>query len=268
MESANRKRRTPLKRGLEMLLAIVIGLLLLLAVLMMFLDGIIFQPPRWRDMPEEPLLLQSDQETIAALYYPADSPVILYSHGNGEDLSTVRYKLRDFQQRGFAVIGYDYQGYGASTGKPSVKGTYRNIETVYRFLTESEKIPPEKIIVMGYSVGSGPSCWLASHFPVGGLILEAPFASIFQVVFPFANLPGDRFPNHKHIRQCQVPILIFHGEKDSVIPVRNSKKLFEAALEPKKLILIPKAGHFDIEDHLGEQYWQEIQEFSKNLKQQ
>ena len=121
---------------------------------------------------------------------------------------------------------------------------------------------------MGYSVGSGPSCWLASHFPVGGLILEAPFASIFQVVFPFSNLPGDRFPNQKRIRQCRAPILIFHGEKDRVIPVRNSKKLFETAPEPKKLILLPKAGHYDIEDHLGEQYWKEIQEFIKSLTPQ
>lgn len=251
-----------------MLCAVVLGLLLLLTILMLFPEGIIFQPPRWQGMPEKPLQLQSGQETIAALYYPGNSPVILYSHGNGEDLSTVRHKLREYQQRGFAVIGYDYQGYGASTGKPSVNGAYRNIEAVYRFLTEREGIPHEKIIVVGYSVGGGPSCWLASRFPVGGLILEAPFASAFQVVFPFANLPGDRFPNQKHIRQCQVPILIFHGEKDRVIPVRNGRKLFETAPQPKKLILIPKAGHFDIEDHLGEQYWQEIQEFSKNLKQQ
>lgn len=250
-----------------MLYAVVLGLSLLLTGLMIFPEGIIFQPPRWKGMPEKPLLLQSGQETIAALYYPADSPVILYSHGNGEDLSSVRHKLHEFQQRGFAVIGYDYQGYGASSGKPSVKGAYRNIEAIYRFLTESEKIPPEKIIVTGYSVGSGPSCWLASHFPVGGLIVEAPFASAFQVVLPFSNLPGDRFPNLKHIRQCQVPILIFHGEKDRVIPVRNGKKLFEAAPEPKKLILVPGAGHYDIQENLDEQYWQEIEEFSKSLKQ-
>ncbi|NMA21400.1 MAG: alpha/beta hydrolase, partial [Lentisphaerae bacterium] len=147
-------------------------------------------------------------------------------------------------------------------------GAYRNIEAVYRFLTESEKVPPEKIIVMGYSVGSGPSCWLAGHYPVGGLILEAPFASAFQVVQPLPSLPGDRFLNQKHIRQCQAPILIFHGEKDRVIPVRNSRKLFEAAPEPKKLILVQEAGHYDLEEHLEERYWQEIQEFVKNLKRQ
>ncbi len=249
-----------------MLLAIVLGMSLLLTVLMIFPERIIFQPPRWQGMPEKPLLLPSGSETLAALYYPADSQVILYSHGNGEDLSTVRHKLRKFQQRGFAVIGYDYQGYGASTGKPSVKGAYCNIEAVYRFLTESEKIPPEKIIVMGYSVGGGPSCWLASRFPVSGLILEAPFASAFQVVLPFPGLPGDRFPNLRRIRSCRVPILIFHGEKDRIIPVRNGKKLFEAAPQPKKLILVPKAGHYDLQEHLGEQYWIEIQEFIASLE--
>ncbi len=265
MVSPARKQTYTLKQGLNMLLAVVLGLLLLLTVLMIFPERVIFQPPRWQGMPEKPLLLQAASETIAALYYPADSPVILYSHGNGEDLSTVRYKLREFQQRGFAVIGYDYQGYGASTGKPSVKGAYRNIEAVYRFLTEKEGIPPEKIIVTGYSVGGGPSCWLASQFPVGGLILEAPFASAFQAVLPFSNLPGDRFPNLKYIRQCQVPILIFHGEYDRIIPVRNAKKLFAAAPEPKKLILVPGAGHYDLQDCLGEQYWQEYLEFVNRL---
>lgn len=250
-----------------MLLAIVIGLLLIMILLMLFPERIIFQPPHWQGMPEKPLLIDSGEEKIAVLYHPGDSWVILYSHGNGEDLSTVRYKLQQYQQRGFAVIGYDYQGYGASTGKASVEGACRNIEAVYRFLTESEGIPPEKILVAGFSVGSGPSCWLAAHFPIAGLILEAPFASTFQVVLPFANLPGDRFPNHQHIRRCQAPVLIMHGEKDRVIPVRNGKKLFAAAAEPKKLILVPETGHYDLEEGLGAKYWQAYQQFIDSLPQ-
>ena len=253
------------KRGLRMLLAIVIGLFLLLVLLMFFPERIIFQPPRWQGMPETPLLIDSGREKIAALYHPGDSWVILYSHGNGEDLSTVRHRLRQYQQRGFAVIGYDYQGYGASTGKASVEGACRNIEAVYRYLTESEGVPPEKILVTGFSVGSGASCWLARNFPIGGLILEAPFASAFQAVLPFSNLPGDRFLNHRHIRQCQAPVLIIHGEKDRIVPVRNGKKLFAAASEPKKLILVPEAGHYDFEERLGEKYWQAYQQFIESL---
>lgn len=249
-----------------MALAILLGLLFLLIILMIFPERIIFQPPHWQGMPEKPMLLDAGSEKIAVLYYPGDSYVILYSHGNGEDLSSVRHTLQEYHKRGFAVIGYDYEGYGASTGKPSVQGACRNIEAVYRFLTETENISADRILVTGYSVGSGPSCWLASRYPIAGLILEAPFASAFQVILPIAGLPGDRFLNWQHIRDCKAPILIFHGEKDRVIPVRNGKKLFAAAPEPKKLILIPEAGHYDLKECLGEKYWPAYQEFTDALK--
>lgn len=78
--------------------------------------------------------------------------------------------------------------------------------------------------MIGFSVGSGPACYLAEKYPVGALVLEAPFASAFQVVLPFGGLPGDRFPNAERVRNIKVPLLVIHGRKDRVIPVRNGKK--------------------------------------------
>ena len=200
--------------------------------LMMFLDGIIFQPPRWRDMPEEPLLLQSGQETIAVLYYPADSPVIATATAMGKT-SALSAKLRDFQQRGFAVIGYDYQGYGASTGKPR-QGTYRNIEAVYRFLTESEKS-----LLKNHSDGifGRERCILLAGQPFSSWrpdsgSLSPPFSRSFSLLPTYlatASPTTSIFANASAHPD-------FPWRKDSVIPVRNSKNSSRQLPNPKLIL--------------------------------
>lgn len=109
-------------------------------------------------------------------------------------MSSVRHLLAEYQRHGYSAAGYDYEGYGASAGKPSSAAACRDIEAVYHYLTGEKGISPAEIVVIGFSVGSGPACYLAEKYPVGALVLEAPFASAFQVVLPFGGLPGDRFP--------------------------------------------------------------------------
>ena len=257
-----------LKYALRSSSLVFIGSIMSLSILASFAEKIIFQPPRWHGMPEQPFFLDSGSERIACLYYQGTEPyVILYSHGNAEDLSSVRHKLQAYREQGYSVIGYDYQGYGASSGKPSVAGACRNIEAVYKYLLEVKKLEPRHILLVSYSVGSGPTCWLAGKYPIGGLILEAPFASAFQAVLPFAGFPGDRFLNQEHIQKCQAPLLIIHGTRDRIVPVRNGKKLYRLATSRKKLVLVPKAGHYDYAERLGQQrYWQYYREFTQQLK--
>ena len=269
--SATYKRlcKTIAKYSLRLLFLLLIGLIMSCSILSIFAEKIIFQPPRWKGMPEQHFYIDSGTERVACLYYPGSMPyVILYSHGNAEDLSSVRHKLRAYQEQGFSVIGYDYQGYGASSGKPSVAGACRNIEAVYKYLLEERKMKPQQILATSYSVGGGPACWLAGNYPIGGLILEAPFASAFQAVLPFAGFPGDRFLNQEHIQKCQAPLLIIHGTKDRIVPVRNGKKLYRLAAGPKKLVLVPKAGHYDYADLLGDAYWQHYHDFVCQLEQE
>ncbi len=253
------------KRALvRILIALLIGVFAFFFLLAFFVEKILFQPPPQNPFPKAKML-DTGGESIAVYFLPASAPkngrVVLYSHGNAEDLSTVSFLLEEYQKAGYDVIGYDYEGYGASGGKPSVRKTYRDITAVYRYLTEVKKFPPETIVVIGFSIGTGPSCYLAEKFPVGALVLEAPFASAYQVILPFGGIPGDPFPNAERMKRIKTPVLVIHGEQDCVIPIRNGRTVYARAVSPKIFHAVPNAGHNDLKEVLGTRYWNILDEF-------
>jgi pimeloyl-ACP methyl ester carboxylesterase len=182
---------------------------------------------------------------VAAIWIPnaETNKVFLYSHGNGEDISDLASIFADFSRAGFSILGYDYPGYGLSAGKPSEQSAYAAAETAYRFLTERCGVAPSDIIVLGRSIGSGPACYLAEKFPVGGLVVESGFTSASRVVTRIRILPFDPFPNIRRIRNISCPKLFIHGTDDRVIHVSHGKALFAAAKEPKELLVIDQTGH-------------------------
>ncbi|MGN0872665.1 MAG: hypothetical protein ACI4UV_15875 [Victivallales bacterium] len=112
-------------------------LVLFAVVLGCCVESLLFRPPAWNGNKDEFTMLDAGSEKIALLYYPGapGGKVILYSHGNAEDLSSVRHLLREYQSHGYGAAGYDYEGYGASAGKPSSAAACRDIEAVYHYLT-------------------------------------------------------------------------------------------------------------------------------------
>lgn len=242
----------------RVLFYIIFILFSLLITGLILMEKLLFPAPQ---SPEKAgnITLRSNDELLDALYLPKKSAdaVILYSHGNAETLSSIKPRLYEFYAHNYSVLAYDYAGYGNSTGKPGEKQAYMDIESAYRFLTQQEKIPPEKIIVAGYSVGSGPSSYLATEYPVKGLLLIAPFASAAQVKLPF-TIPFDRFNNARRLKNKATDLLIFHGTNDRIIPLRNSRKIFQQSSGSKKLIVVPGAGHNDILKFTGNSFWQEL----------
>ncbi len=251
------------KKHRKKLLKSAVGIAVAVPTFFLFLNGcvadkVIFQPPS-RHLFTVPLIyLEVEPGLRIALRYlpPAGngSLVILYSHGNAEDLSYMENYLQEFRFRGYGVAAYDYEGYGQSDGKPSEANAYRDIERVYRFLTDEEKIAPERIVIYGTSVGSGPACYLAEKVPAAALVLEAPFTSAFSVI-NLGWLPGDRFPNLRRIGNIRMPVLIIHGDRDSVVPFSHGKELYDKANEPKKFYHVKGAGHNNIHPTAGEEYW-------------
>ena len=262
--------RAGFKRRLKrMLLIIVITIAAFLALAGCFCDKLIFQPPRSGVEPDKDMtMLQVAPDVkIALIYLPSPAAVytLLYSHGNGEDLFDLKSFLAGYSRHGYSVLCYDYEGYGASQGIPGEQNTYRDIEAVYRYMTGTLKIPPDKIILYGRSVGSGPTCYLAEKHPAAGMILQSPFTSTFKVVCP-VPLPFDRFPNLQRVTNIKMPILIMHGRLDGVIPFQHGRTLFQAAGEPKYFFEIPDAGHNDLEYKAGDRYWLELDKFAKSLQ--
>jgi fermentation-respiration switch protein FrsA (DUF1100 family) len=187
------------------------------------------------------------------------------SHGNAEDIT----RVEDWVQKVFLpkvksnVFIYEYTGYDNSGQKPCEKFVYSDCEAAYWFLSNILKISPNRIIAYGRSLGSGPSCYLASKHPIGGLILQTPLCSIYRVVIEFKfTMPGDMFPNIDRIKQVECPLLIIHGTKDEIVPIDHSKELFEKASSSKKMaFFVEGAGHNNIESVAGMPLFETIQNF-------
>ena len=245
------------KRPIYSLLSIY---LIFFIIVLFFADALIFQPPAgtYSDTQQNLVLLVNDkQQEVASVYLEAEPnrPTILWSHGNAETIGTA-FPLLQYLNRneGIGFIAYDYPGYGLSEGKPNEQGCYANIEATWKFLTEDKKIAPENIIILGQSVGSGPSTYLAEKVinagtPPSALILISPFTSINRVPFGVNVFPNDRFSNISRIKNITCPLLIIHGDKDKVISQSHGKELFEKSpldATKKQFLDLKDTGHNDL----------------------
>ncbi len=232
-------------------------------------DGLIFQAQSstYRDTPEILKVRSATGKMISVLYLhnPAAQYTLLVSHGNAEDLGDDRDWLELLRRTGFSVFGYDYEGYGTSEGKPTEKSAYADELAAYQYLVGTLQVPPDRVIIMGRSVGTGPAIFLAARRTSAGLILQSPFLSAFRVLTHVPILPFDKFPNYREIRHVRCPVLIMHGSADSIIPPWHGEKLFQLANSPKQLVLLEKAGHNDVGFSARPAYLAAIKSFRDQL---
>ncbi len=229
-------------------------------------DRLIFQPQSssYKDTEEILKLTTSDGIQISAIHLqnPKAIYTLLYSHGNAEDLGDIRPVLNDLVTMGFSVFAYDYHGYGTSHGNPTEPNTYHDINAVYDHLTQKLKVLPDRIILYGRSVGTGPAVDLASRKPVAGLILESPFVSAFRVLTRIPILPFDKFQNIKKIPKIHCPVLVMHSKIDETIPFWHGQKIFNNANEPKRCLWVDQANHNNMPSVIPELYAKTLREFS------
>ncbi|MEN8128566.1 MAG: alpha/beta hydrolase, partial [Planctomycetota bacterium] len=211
-------------------------LLLLFMAPFSYANSLIFHPPKasYSDSSNIIKIKVENNESISAVYKPNPKSryTLLFSHGNAEDIGQNQAFFELCQKNGFSVFAYDYRGYGTSDGQPSELNTYKDILATYRYLVNNLQTDPNSIIVHGRSLGSGPSCYLASQKSVGGLILESAFLSVHRVALG-ATLPFDPYNNLARIKQIECPVLVIHGKRDSVIPFLHGTTLFREANSPK-----------------------------------
>ncbi|MCK4886678.1 MAG: alpha/beta hydrolase [Planctomycetes bacterium] len=230
-------------------------------------DQIIFlpRPSSYEDGPDILKIKTKTDTQISALYLPDPNAefIIIYSHGNAEDIGNIRFILERFNLNGFSVFAYDYQGYGTSGGRPSEKKAYQDIEAAYKYITNQLNIHPDRIIAMGRSIGSAVATHLASQYQIAGLILESPLTSAFRMITHIPLSPIDKFNNFRNIKKIDCPVLIIHGTDDRIIPIWHGRKLFEKANEPKFKLWVENAGHNDdISQIAGTAYWRKIRQLT------
>jgi fermentation-respiration switch protein FrsA (DUF1100 family) len=198
----------------------------------------------------EIVLATEDGLSLLSWYLPGHPgrPVILYFHGNGGHLGHRVERLLRFAREGYGVLMLEYRGYGGNPGTPTENGFYTDARAALGFL-EHEGVAPNRLVLYGESLGSGVAVELAAQHDVAAVILEAPFTSVAEVAqchFPYipaARLVIDRFDSRSRIGRVRAPILVLHGERDRVVPIRFGRALFDAAPEPKEGWFVPEAGH-------------------------
>ena len=258
------------KRVLRSLFLIPIFVYLgLFIIAWLFPNKVLFRPPSasYKDDSSIIKLKTSNGETISAKFYENElaDHTILFSHGNAEDIGLIEPLILKLHDSGFAVLVYDYDGYGTSEGTPSENATYSDIDAAYRYLTETRKIDAGTIIVHGRSVGGGPAVDLASREPVGGLILESTFTSASRVLAKIRIFPFDKFENINKIAGVKCPVLVIHGKKDRTIAFSHGEALFASASEPKFSLWVDNAGHNDLFAVARETYLKTIRDFADHL---
>lgn len=228
-------------------------------------DRLIFVPPPsgyTEDASHYRIPVNADEKLGVWGFTNSAAPyVVLYCHGNAEDISMIQPIVEDYSSIGLSAYTFDYRGYGISDGKPSTRHAYQDANAVIQHLIHDKGIPSERIIVHGRSLGAAMAIELAAHYKVAGLIVESGFVTAFRVrtVIPIA--PFDKMRNNHAIQKVKCPVLVMHGEADQTIPTWHGKKLFALAPEPKLAYWVPGAGHDDLEYVAGPEYWLQIQKF-------
>jgi fermentation-respiration switch protein FrsA (DUF1100 family) len=248
---------------LKWLLIIVLGYGCLLALMYVFQRKLMYfpdatrTPPAQAGMPqaEELRLTSSDGEKLIAWHVAprGDRPVVLYFQGNGGALDLRVGRFQWLIADGTGLLALSYRGYGGSSGSPSEAGLIRDAVAAYDFAVA--RYAPKRIALWGESLGGAVAIALATGHKVGGLILDAPFTSAADVgaaAYPFVPvrwLIKDTFRSDRRIARVHAPILVLHGARDRVVPIRFGERLFALANEPKRMVRFPNGTHVGLDDH-------------------
>jgi pimeloyl-ACP methyl ester carboxylesterase len=251
-----------------LILITVLSYLGLALFALLFANKLVFPAPPsgYSDSPDLLKFTYDDkgnQVSMVFLENERATHLVFYHHGNGEDLHSILPRLQALRNMGFAVLAWDYPGYGTSDGKPSEKLVNDIARKIFDSIPDSFGYTPEQLILYGRSVGGGPAVALAAREKVAGLILEGVFTSIFRVGIKYNILPWDIFDNLGLIDQIQCPVLLLHGSNDRVVPFSHGQALFEKAPKPKFFSWFSGGGHNDLLDSYSDSYYSSIIRFSE-----
>ncbi len=204
---------------------------------------------------------------------PADAPALVWCHGNAGNISNRLEHLAPLVKSGISVLIFDYRGYGRSEGVPSETGLYIDGEAALAHVLKERGVAPNKVVVFGQSLGSAVAAQLANqHADLAGLILETPFPSIIEAAHslygkhvPVEALLNARYDVGRRLAAVRMPVLVIHGDHDSILPLPLGRAVFEAANDPKEWLLIPGADHNDTFIVGGKTYYEALLGFIRRV---
>lgn len=221
----------------------------------------VFEPTKeWQTTPTrmgmkyDEVKIPARQGELDAWWVPAgkaDSPTVLYFHGNYRNIGNNLDQTRRLHELGYNVLLADYRGYGKSPGgPPSEAKVYEDAESAWQYLVKVRGSDLKKTFIYGHSLGGAIAIDLAVHHPeAAGLITECTFTSMQAMgekdygFLPIGYLLNQRFDSISKVPALKIPVLFIHGTWDKKVPVSMGKQLYAAAAEPKKLLLIEGGEH-------------------------
>ena len=201
---------------------------------------------------EEVVLDTADGERVIAWHLPprADDPVFVYFHGNGASLRWRVDRFRALIADGSGLVALSYRGYGGSSGSPTEAGLIADGLAAYAFA--QSRYPADRIVLWGESLGSAVAVALAAEKPVGKVVLESPFSSAADVgaarywFAPVRLLMKDQFRSDLRIGKVTTPVLVMHGDRDTIVPIGLGERLYALINAPKRFVRFPGREHNDL----------------------
>jgi uncharacterized protein len=195
---------------------------------------------------EEVRITTADHVDLHGWYVPAATGVqaVLLCHGNAGNIAHRLDWLESFRGMGFAVLLFDYRGFGQSSGTPSEQGTYLDAHAAWDYLTNTKGFSPRSIVIVGESLGGPIAAHLAKDVTPGALILVSTFTSVpdlartFYWYLPVRLLARFRYPTAAYVARVNVPTLVIHSREDETIPFLHGEELRRRAGGPAELLEI------------------------------
>ncbi len=215
------------------------------------------------------VVMASEGETLYGFYVrQTDSlrvkphPVIIYHHGNRDNIEYSWERVEHLYKAGFDVFIYDYRGFGKSTGTSSEAGMRADARAALTYVTSRKDVDTSHIVHYGYSLGGYPALYSVTELHTArALITESIFASGEALVQSgtLLNIPGsylldDPLDNIAPMQKRSCPVLLLHGTEDTFISVETSgQRLYDVARQPKLFVRVQGAGHESVPSTMGTQ---------------
>jgi fermentation-respiration switch protein FrsA (DUF1100 family) len=259
----------------------LVAILFWTVALMIFEEKFIYFPHKYpRGMYEDARFIPGlkdcwitteDGVKIHGWFAAADSALatLIMSHGNAGNISHRIPIIRELQRRKFNVLMFDYRGYGRSEGSPDEEGIYKDGRAVFDYALKLPEVNPRRVVLWGTSLGGAVAVDVALHRRAAGLILESTFSSakdVARAVYPFLPVHlvlRSQFNSAEKIQNITIPVLVMHGNRDSIIPIALGRKLFRAANDPKEFYEITGADHNDTFFTGGSAYYDKVSLFAR-----
>ena len=217
----------------------------------------------------------ADGLRLGAWFFRASGPpprrTVLVFNGNAGNRAHRAPLAASLRRRGLHVLLTDYRGYGGNPGSPSEKGLVADARAALAYLLSREDVDRSRIVYFGESLGAAVALQLAVEHTPAALILRSPFTSLADVgqhhypLLPVRLLLRDRFASLARAHQVRCPVLVIGGGRDAIVPIDQTRRLYDAVVAPKTFFEIPSADHNDYDLLAGDEMIESILRFVQPL---